>query len=74
MFIELFARIKDYEIKDVNYDNFKDKFDIWTFSDDFGTKNNFNQCYDFRELVQEYINEDKKARPTLETLLNFFYK
>ncbi len=73
LFIELFARIKDYEIKDVNYSNFKVKFDIWTFSNNFGEYDNYHKCNNLRELLHRCICEDEDVRPTLKTLQNFFF-
>ena len=72
MLIELFIRIKYYDIKDVIYNNFRDRFNIWTFSDNFEEYDSYDTCNNLRELLHNCISEDKKVRPTLETLLNFY--
>ena len=74
LFIELFARIEDDEIELVNYNNFKDIFDVWAFSDNFKEHDRYNRCNELRELIHRCISEYKYERPTLETLLNFFEK
>lgn len=76
LFIEYFARIDDYKIKDINAWNFRDLFDDYTFSWHYGNHHDvyLTSSLDFKQLVHQCINENPHFRPTLDDFQKFFDK
>ena len=72
LFLELFGKFKQEEIRKINYDNFHKNVPYKIFSDNYGEMSDKNKCILLTYYVRECINEDSTKRPSLATLEKIF--
>ena len=72
LFLELFGKFRDIDIKNINYDNFDSIVNWKTFTNNYGESSNNRGCLGVMELVHRCINEDSTKRPSLDELESFF--